>query len=586
MQEAGAPKGLRVPLLLVLLGVAMVLYVARAVFIPLALAILLSFLLAPLVHALHRRGVSRGVSVTLAMVGSGLVMVALGALVTLQVLDLVERLPTYRQTIEHKTEAVRNRVELAERVMRGVDIFEHRGSAKNRPQPVQIVTSRLASIQAIIGPVLAPIATGGLVLVFVIFMLMQWDDLRDRILRLSGQGRLSLTTRALEDASLRVSRYLQMQLLINTCAGVAFGLGVWAIGIPSAPLSGVLFAMLRFVPYVGGWIAAAFPLFIAFAANEGWLPLLMVGALFGVLEIAVGQLLEPWLYRAKTGLSPIGILVSFVFWGWMWGGVGLLLATPLTVCLVVAGNHIPQLEILSILLGDQRALAAWARLYHRLLALDPEEAAVIVEQAREEAKSTAELYDSLLAPALAMAERDRQSEQLTGDRSRIVYGSLRHFVEDHDAGASRSDTAPSSRVTGGDVAVLCVPARSEADYISSIMATRLLAGAGLPSEALSAGVSLGSLIESVAIKRPRLIIVAALPQLATVSVHERCRKLRDLFPELPILAAVWTNDEVPQNTAARWKAAGADSIVTSYGDMVRAARELLEPRSTTETARF
>jgi predicted PurR-regulated permease PerM len=577
MHEAGAPKGFRPSLIVVLLVTASVLYVARAVFIPLSLAILLSFLLAPLIHGLGRRGLGRGPAVAVAMFVSAFVIVSLTALVAFQVLDLMARVPGYRVNIQSKSELVRRRVDVLEHLTRGVDVFERQtasgvgrsGPPQQAPLRVQLVESRLASLTAVAGPILAPIATAGLVLVFVIFMLMQWDDLRDRILRLSGQGRLSVTTRALEDASNRVSRYLQLQLLINACSGLVFGLGVWAIGVPNAPLSGFLFATLRFIPYVGAWVAAAFPLVVAFAANDGWMPLLLVIALFGTLEIAVGQILEPWLYRSKTGLSPIGILISFVFWGWMWGGVGLLLATPLTVCLVVAGNYIPQLEMLSILLGDQGALAPWARLYHRLLALDPDEAAVIVEDARKETSSTSELYDTLFAPALAMAERDRQSEQLSEERSRLVYASLQHFIDvDGPAEPQRTDA---------ELSALCIPARSDADFISSVMAVRLLRDAGLPSDVTPPGVSLADLIEAVALRRPRLIVVAALPQLASVSVHERCRKLRDLFPEMPIVAAVWANDDVPANTAARWMAAGADTVVTTYAGMMTSVRELLEP---------
>ncbi len=572
-ESTSNPSSFRVGSWLGVLAVAGVLYFAQAVFVPLALALLLSFLLAPLIRGLERRGLQRVPAVALGVLLSVGVISALAALVVYQAVDLTENLPSYRQTLDSKLETVRGRLDRFERVASAIDV--RRGpsgapGAGSAPLRVQMVENRWAALGALAGPVLAPLATAGLVLVFVIFMLIQWDDLRDRILRLSGQASLSITTRALEDASSRVSYYLQMQLLINAMVGLTFGLGVWAIGVPNAPLAALLLTALRFIPYVGAWVAAAFPLFIAFAAFPGWSHVLLTGALFGVLEVVAGQVLEPWLYRSKTGLSPLGVLISFVFWGWMWGGVGLLLATPLTVCLVVAGQYISQLETLAILLGDQRALAPWARLYHRLLALDADEATSIVDAARARGGSVAELYDSLIAPALAIAERDRQAEQLSEERSNIVYTSLLHFVE-------ADGVRPSRVVTPDGVDVLCLPARSEADHISSVMAAQLLQSEGTLAEATPHGQSLAAIIESVAQQRPQVVVVAALPQLATVSVNERCRKLRDLFPELKILAAVWTNDGVPEATATRWRAAGANDVVSSFEGVSRAVSSLLAP---------
>jgi hypothetical protein len=240
------------------------------------------------------------------------------------------------------------------------------------------------------------------------------------------------------------------------------------------------------------------------------------------------------------------------------------------VCLVVAAQYIPQIEVLSILLSDQRALPPWARLYHRLLALDTDEAAAIVDAARERSASQAQLYDSLFAPALASAERDRRSEQLSEERTRLVYSSLEHFVL--APGSSRK-----SLISGAEPAldVLCIPAQSAADHISTLMASQLLEEDGLTSDALSHELPLSEVIEAVATRKPQIVVIAALPQLAAVSIHERCRKLRDLFPELAILVAVWAVEEVSPNTALRWRAAGADEIVQSFTGVVEAARGLI-----------
>jgi predicted PurR-regulated permease PerM len=578
MNEASPPTPFRAGSLFLVLAVAAVLYLAQAVFIPLALALLLAFLLAPLIRTLERLGLARAPSVLLVVLASFVILSGIITLMVLQTVDLTDKLPAYRETMDLKLAAVRGRIEGLERLTRAFDEFDQRENKElalptnkgEAPVRVRIVENRLQLLGSLAGPLLAPVATGVLVLAFVVFMLLQWDDLRDRILRLSGQARLIVTTRALEDASRRVSYYLQVQLLINAFVGLSFGVGVWLIGIPNAPLAAILLITLRFIPYVGAWIAACFPLFIAFAANRGWTPLLMTLGVFGALEILAGQVLEPLFYRSKTGLSPVGVLISFLFWGWMWGGVGLLLATPLTVCLVVAAQYIPQIEVLSILLSDQRALPPWARLYHRLLALDTEEAATIVDAARERTSSQAELYDTLFVPALASAERDRRSEQLSEERTRIVYSSLEHFVL--APGSSRKSLVSTAEPA---MDVLCIPAQSAADHISALMASQLLEDDALASATLSHELSLSEVIEAVATRKPRIVLVAALPQLAAVSVHERCRKLRDLFPELAILVAVWAVDEVSPNTALRWRAAGADEIVQSFAGVVQAARDLL-----------
>jgi hypothetical protein len=277
---------------------------------------------------------------------------------------------------------------------------------------------------------LAPLAMSGLVLVFVGFMLVQWDDLRDRLLRLLGQGHLSVTTQALEEASSKVSRYLTMQLFVNAIVGGSLAIGLYFIGVPNAPLWGVLALLLRFVPYVGIWIAAALPLLTAFATTAGFGPILTTLALFVVVEVVATYLLEPWLYGSGTGLSPIGVLISFVFWGWLWGGVGLLLATPLMVCVMVAGRYIPQLAALNVIFSDEHALPDSARLYQRLLALDTDEADRIVELARKEHGTPAALYDKVLSPALALAERDHHGDVLSEERQKVVYDSVAGYVED------------------------------------------------------------------------------------------------------------------------------------------------------------
>ena len=561
--DALGSLGTRRSPLLTLCLVGALLYVAQAVFIPLALALLLSFLLVPVVRWLDRRGAPRAVSVVAVVLLSFACAGGVTTLLVTQSVELADRLPEYTKTIRQKLSTASAGIAGVERFAKVVNVFEaERMTAGKRevPTKVEVVQTRFNAWKSLAGPLLAPLATAGLVLAFAIFMLVQWDDLRERILRLSGQRRMSLTTRALEDAAERVSRYLAMQLAINAGLGIVFALGLAAIGIPNAPLSGLLLALLRFIPYVGAWIAGAFPLALAFAVSDSWTPLLLTFGLLGLLELIAGQFLEPLLYGAKTGLSPLGTLVSFLFWGWMWGGVGMLLAMPLTVCLVVAGRYVPQLETISILLGDQRALAPWARLYLRLLALDPDEASEILAAERKRTQDLAALYDEVLAPALSVAERDSHDGQLSDERRRLVYSSLRNFVEE-DRGTASEGSEPR------EGAILCLAARNEADFVTAIMAAQVLERAGLAAEPVSHDREASAVIERIAVQKPAAVVVAALPQVAAVSAYEQCRKLRDLFPDLPIIVGIWKADDVAANTQARLRAAGADELVTTFGEL-------------------
>ena len=573
--DAIGSLGTRRSPLLTLCLIGLLLYVAQAVFIPLALALLLSFLLVPLVRWLERVGTRRLLAVVVVMLLSFGGVAAVGTLIVSQTVELADRMPEYNKTVRGKLGTASAMVASAERFVRVVNVFDMVETVtpgkRVSPLKVEVVPTRLSAWKALAGPLLAPLVTTVLVLAFAIFMLMQWDDLRERVLRLSGQRRISLTTRALEDASQRVSRYLGMQLAINVGLGIVFALGLAVIGIPNAPLWGILLALLRFVPYVGPWIAGAFPLALAFAVADGWTPLLLAFGLLVLLEILAGQFVEPLLYGAKTGLSPLGTLVSFLFWGWMWGGVGMLLAMPLTVCLVVAGRYVPQLETISILLGDQKALAPWARLYLRLLALDPDEASEIYASERKRTPRLAALYDDVLAPALSVAERDSHDGQLGDERRRLVYSTLRHFAEEDRSAASEDETR--------EGVVLCLPARNEADFVTALMGAQVLERAGLPAQAVLHDAEPSAIIERVAVQKPAAVVVAALPQVAVVSAYEQCRKLRDLFPDLPIVVGIWKADDIPPNTRARLRAAGADELVTTFDELEQVMKRLQERRA-------
>ena len=363
--------------------VVAILYFARDLLIPLALAALLTFLLAPLVSRLERwMGRIAAVLLVAAMIFSVIAMA--GWVLTRQLVDLAARLPDYKVNIETKIHSLQlpsggvfkrlsQTVEELKKDLRGSDeptVSESSGKpatavalpTKASPKlPVQVVETSEANplqlLQVIISPLLGPLGTTGLVVLLVIFMLLKREDLRSRLIRLIGQGNISVTTRAMDDANQRVSRYLLMQFVVNVIYGTAVAIGLFFIGVPNAILWGAFATALRFIPYIGPWIAAAFPVILSLAVSPSWMMPLITLGLFVLLELICSNMIEPWLYGSSTGVSSIALVVAAVFWTWLWGAIGLLLATPLTVCLVVMGRHVPQLAFLSVMLSDEEALS-------------------------------------------------------------------------------------------------------------------------------------------------------------------------------------------------------------------------------------
>ena len=353
------------------------LYLGRDILVPLALAILLSFMLAPIVIRLRRLGLGRIPSVFAVVVLLFVVLLGLGSIVASQVVHLAENLPRYEWNlrakirdlpiavpsggvVERTTDMLRDLREELEKATKGPEAKGTDAAAEQPVKPVLVQVQEpvapMQTLRELGGPLVKPIATAGLVLVFVIFMLLQREDLRDRIIRLVGSGDVARTTEAMNDAAKRISRYLLMQLVINVLYGLPVGIGLYLIGVPNPILWGLLATILRFIPYVGPMIAALFPIALSFAVAPGWTVPLLTIALFVTLELFSNNILEPWLYGSSTGLSPVAVLVAVVVWTTLWGPVGLLLSTPLTVCLVVLGRHVPQLAFFDVLLGDEPAL--------------------------------------------------------------------------------------------------------------------------------------------------------------------------------------------------------------------------------------
>lgn len=515
------PQGAGLQSLAVTVVVIAALYFGRDIFVPLALATLLSFALAPIISRLRRMHVPRTPAVIFVVIMAFIAILGFGTLVAGQVSQLGSNLPKYQDNIQTKIRDLRANATGGGLIQHASDMLHKlsqemdepegvpAGStavtpaadepAAPRPIPVQIQQPDPAPfemLQTIVGPLISPLATGGVVIVFVIFILLQREDLRDRFIRLAGGGDLHRTTQALSDAGKRVARYLLMQLVVNTTYGIPIGVGLWFIGVPNPLLWGMLAIVLRFIPYIGPFIAALFPLALAVAVDPGWSMLLWTGVLFLVIELISNNVIEPWLYGASTGLSSVAIIVAAIFWTWLWGPIGLLLSTPLTVCLVVLGEHVPQFSFLHVLLGSQPVLTPQEQIYQRLLAGDPYEATEKAEDYLEE-HSLRDFYDVVALPALALVEQDRARGVLDEVRRARVAAGARTLVDnlsDHEdvvAVEPKIDDADEADIVAADVAavapmvvvtrpgwedgaILCAGGRGNLDDVASEMLAQLL----------------------------------------------------------------------------------------------------------------
>src|SRR6516165_2721406 len=450
------------------------LYFGREIFVPFALAVLLSFALAPFVIRLHYWRVPRTASVLIVVFFGFSIIFSLGGLMVSQATRLAAKLPGYQQTLSDKIESLRGLMGSSgtlheasavlknlETELQDVDTAGRRdhGPAKQTvPIPVEIRQpdpGALTTLGKIIEPLISPLTTTGIVVIFVAFILLQREDLRNRLIRLAGSGDIQRTTAALDDAGKRLSKLFLTQIIFNAVFGLAIGAGLELIGVPSAPLWGLIAMILRFVPYIGALISAIFPLTLAAAVGSGWGMLVQTALLFVVLELLAGQVIEPLIYGHSSGLSPVAIILSASFWTWLWGPVGLVIATPLTVCLVVVGRHVERLKFLDVMLGDQPPLSPPQLVYQRMLAGDPLEAA---EQADDFLKeSSLEDYcDTILLEGLRLAEADRRLGHLDEERlDRIVstVDELMTHLEVHHVGVMDLPPLDMSSNPGAAIAI-------------------------------------------------------------------------------------------------------------------------------------
>lgn len=542
-----------------LLIAAAILYLAREVLIPLALAILLSFLLAPVVRRLEHWRLGRVFSTLIAVTIAFAAIAGIGAVATNQALSLAAKLPEYRANISKKIRAVREPSDGSlGKAAEAIKDLESEAAPGAAPIAVaETPPTALAALREWIDPFVKPVGTALAVVVFTILMLLNRESMRERLIGLIGPQRINVTTQALGEAAYRVSSYLYMQLVVNASFGVPFALALWLIGIPNAMLWGLLGTLLRFIPYAGVWVAVAMPATLAFAIFDGWSHVAWVLGVFAVLELLLVNVLEPLLYGRSAGLSAIAIIVAALFWTWLWGPVGLLLAVPLTVCIAVMGRYIPELGYLNVLLGVEPVLSPEARFYQRLIARDRDEAVALADEYAAE-HGQAALFDTLLIPALALIETDRHKGALEPETERFAFDTMRHILD--ELGEEGTETAAAAHV--------CIlPARDQADELAGAMLARLLPGA----QVFSAKSLATETLEQVGEGACRVMCISAVPPHAASQASYLARRLKKQFPKLRIVVALWTNEGVDK-VRPRLLGAGIDEVATRLPEVLAQLR--------------
>jgi predicted PurR-regulated permease PerM len=540
-----------------------VLYLAKTVVLPLALAMLLTFVLAPLVTCLERIRIPRIVAIPVVLLGAGMVLGSAGWTVFMQLVEVTEALPAYTTNIQDKIQsfqqskttdfsrAQRELGDLSKQVSNlslGFTGDQWHGATElgSPSQPVSVrevggSQGRLDALNGVLGVTVSVI----LVLVFTFFILLKREDLRNRLIRLSGQGHLQLMTQAMDDTSRRVSRYLSLQSLVNTGFGLIIFVALHFIELPHALLWGALAGLLRFIPYIGAPIGALLPTALSLAVFNGWTKTLLIMAIFFCLELVTANLLEPLVYGKHTGLSSLAILVAAIFWALIWGPIGLILSVPLTVCLVVVGAYVPSLQFLAVLLGDQPVMKPGAHYYQRLLANDQREASQVLE-AHLKANSLEDLYDTVLIPALNLAEQDRHRNALDDSTVDFITQTTKDLVEEFSLREDDPRTVGIAAIFSKKIA--CLPVRDDADEIVGIMLAQLLDRAGYSTIAIPIGSVDGMLAETMNAD-PEVVCLSALPPYAISHARGIYRRLRVQQPKVKIIIGLWNYQEDPVKAA-------------------------------------
>ncbi|MGN8112356.1 AI-2E family transporter [Paraburkholderia sp. 22098] len=631
-------------------GLVACLYFARAVLIPMTLAILLSFLVAPLVKSLGRLKLGHVASVFAAVVISVSVIGVLGAVIAMQLTDLAAGMPRYQATIEHKMEAAHTlTVGKLDRFAKAAGQALQRATVEPTPPaprrdasssdgrapaavPVEVrepVPTPLELARRVLSPAISPLETAFIVFVVMVVILLQRDDLRDRAIRLFGSRDLHRTTTVMDEAARRLSRYFVSQLGLNAGLGVVIGAGLFLIGVPSPILWGILAALLRLVPYVGIWIAGGLATALAAAVSPGWDMAIWSIALFVTVELLVGQVVEPLLYGRSTGLSPFSVVVAAIFWSWIWGPIGLILSTPLTLCLLVLGRHIRRLEFLDVMLGDQPALTPVENFYQRVLAGDPDEALAQAELLLRE-RSLSAYYDEVTIPGLQLAANDVVRGSVTSVQLARIESTTNDLIDGldgypdeqpprllgEDAGTDIGPVAPSHIAPAASAGmhalfanhmsrgaaqgprddsaqqaaedaleeaedppraanqrVLCIPGRGPLDPLASTILLQLLGKHGFTARALPHEAASRASIEQMDADDVGVVCIVYL-RIDGVPSHLRymVRRIRARLPNASIIVGLWAREDLEKWSVDLQNAMGAECYVTSLQEMLAACR--------------
>jgi predicted PurR-regulated permease PerM len=596
-----------------------VLYFGRQVFIPLALAVVFSFLLTPVVSLLEKIRLRRVPAVLAVLTLSFVLVGAVTWGAAKQLVEIMVQLPDYKDNLDTKIQLLQasregkiskaaatvqdlNKElaavpgEISTPHLQGKD-KEQPTTRSTRPIPVQVAQPQSNLVQdsrALLGPLAGPIETASIVIIFTIFMLVNREDLRNRAIRLAGRGQLTVMTHALDDAGRRLSRYLLLQCLVNAGYGLLFGLALYFVGVPHALLWGVFAGVLRFVPYIGTLIATALPVAMALAVFPGWHQAALTFGAFLVLELTVSNVIEPMLYGAHTGISSLAILVAAVFWATLWGPVGLILSTPLTVCLIVIGRHVPQLKFLEVVLGDEPVLLPEQCFYQRLLAMDQVEARAIAEAHLKE-NSLESLYESVILPALKLAEQDHHTAGLDDSTRRLVFRSVKELIEDlgdeyaEDLQAAGSeDDAFSGRHQPERPALrvrtACIPASSGADELVATMLAQLLRQAGYRVRVFRPGVVPEGMIMAVSREECGIACISSISPFAVGEARLLCKRLRATISGLQIVMGLWNFEG---NAARQRLGPGCSGLVTTtLSEALEQIRRLADSAGRAESEPF
>jgi len=583
------------------------LYLAKGVLVPMALAVLLSFLLSPVCDWLERRRLGRIPAVVATALVGFAVLGGAAWMAVVQVSDLAPRMPEYETNLKAKLQSANAQFSATlgrvTRTAQGmsesvspVELAQAPQGTKEWPYSVRIISSPPSPLQvfgSMFGTVLEVLGSIGVVIVLVLFFLIRRDDLRDRFILLVGHGQMTLTTQLLEDAGTRVSRYLATEFLLNVIFGTAVGGGLYLIGVPNPILWGILATTLRFIPYLGPWLAAAMPIGLSMAISGDWVAPSLTIALFVVLELIANNVLEPWLYGKRTGVSAVAVLLAAVFWTWLWGVAGLLLATPLTVCLLVVGKHVPQLSFLNTLLGDKPVFEPTQRVYQRLLAGDDEEATELLDEYFEHTPLV-EVYDTVLIPALASAETHWRRGELEEGRHKFILQTLKSMIQErgerqqelHKNESSEAvkeaeaDSGLADRTGLPPLCVLCLPAHGEGDELCGMMLAQVVDIRECVVETVPATATAmaSELVDYVEQRNPDVVCISAAPPAAVAHARRLRMRLRRRFPKLNLVVGLWS---APGDLNEATERIGSDArthIVATMANAQEQIRMLVEPR--------